>query len=318
MQSLIFRGTWSNSFKPPNLFDLDEKNNQVTPFPIVDVTSPAGSTLTLVEFGKNSQLREERAKSWTLGFDWNVDAVPGLSTAFTYFHTAFQNRLDYPTLPARITDPTVADLLTLNPTLEERQAACNSGRVLGVTASQCVALPVAAIVDLRVRNSALTRTSGIDLLGEYVRYAGGSTMTFKLDGTYILSFAEAASENVPLRELVSTQNNPIDLRLRGSFDLQRGAVRAAALVNFFDNYRDISSIPARDISSWTTVDLSLSYSIGRTAGGPLSDTTLSLNAQNVFARDPPFLNNAIARIGYDQENGDLLGRIVSVSVRKNW
>jgi len=135
---------------------------------------------------------------------------------------------------------------------------------------------------------------------------------------YILSFAEAASANLPLQELVSTQNNPIDLRLRGSFDLQHGPVRAAALVNFFNNYRDVASTPARDISSWTTVDLSVSYSIGRNAGGPLSDTTLSLNAQNVFDRDPPFLNNGIASIGYDQENGDLTGRIVSVNVRKNW
>src|SRR6185295_19200766 len=105
----------------------------------------------------------------------------------------------------------------------------NSGRPFGITATQCLALPVPAIVDLRVRNRALTRTSGIDMLGEYVHYAGGSTMTFKLDGTYILSFAEAASENLPLRELVSTQNNPIDLRLRGSFDLQHGPVRTAAL-----------------------------------------------------------------------------------------
>jgi iron complex outermembrane receptor protein len=106
--------------------------------------------------------------------------------------------------------------------------------------------------------------------------------------------------------------------LRGSFDLQRGPVRAAALVNFFNNYRDITSTPARDISSWTTVDLSLSYLIDRNAGGPFSDTTFSLSAQNVFDRDPPFLNNSIARIGYDQENGDLTGRIVSISVRKNW
>jgi iron complex outermembrane receptor protein len=318
MPSLNLRSTWSRSFKPPNLFDLDESKNQVTPFPIADAASPLGSALTLVQFGRNAQLREERAKSWTLGFDWNVETVPGLSTAFTYFHTAFRNRLDYPSLPARLTDPAATELVALNPTLEERQAACNSGQVLGVTPAQCVALPIAAIVDLRARNSALTRTKGIDMLGEYVRYAGSNTITFKLDGTYILSFAEAPSENLPLRELVSTQNNPIDLRLRASFDLQHGPLRGGAVVNFFNNYRDVNSTPTRDISSWTTVDVGLSYSLSGDAGGPLADTVLSLNAQNVFDRDPPFLDNAIAHIGYDQENGDLTGRIVSVSVRKNW
>ncbi len=33
----------------------------------------------------------------------------------------------------------------------------------------------------------------------------------------------------------------------------------------------------------------------------------SSESKNLFDKDPPFLNNAAASIGYDQENGDLTG-----------
>ena len=39
---------------------------------------------------------------------------------------------------------------------------------------------------------------------------------------------------------------------------------------------------------------------------------------NLFNKSPPFLNNAVAQLGYDQENADPSGRLVSLQVRKNW
>jgi outer membrane receptor protein involved in Fe transport len=39
--------------------------------------------------------------------------------------------------------------------------------------------------------------------------------------------------------------------------------------------------------------------------------------QNVFDDDPPFYNNA-SGYGYDPSNADLLGRFVSVQLRKAW
>jgi iron complex outermembrane receptor protein len=71
------------------------------------------------------------------------------------------------------------------------------------------------------------------------------------------------------------------------------------------------------VSSWTTLDLNFSYAIARHSGGPLSGTTFSLSAENVFDRKPPFLNNSVG-VGYDQENGELTGRFLSLSVRKTW
>jgi hypothetical protein len=52
--------------------------------------------------------------------------------------------------------------------------------------------------------------------------------------------------------------------------------------------------------------------------GMLQNTFVELNAINVFNVSPPFLNNQIAAIGYDQENADPDGRLLSLQVRKTW
>ncbi len=44
---------------------------------------------------------------------------------------------------------------------------------------------------------------------------------------------------------------------------------------------------------------------------------LALNIQNLADRTSPFVNNALG-IGYDPENGDLTGRLVSLTLRKRW
>jgi outer membrane receptor protein involved in Fe transport len=316
--ALAMRATWSSSFRPPNLLDLDESSNFVTPFALANPAAPSGQSLVLVEAGKNAQLREERAHSWTVGLDLKIPFVPGLTTGFTYFKTKFTDRMDQPLASgALLTDPSLAAIVTRAPTFEQQQAFCSSAPLFNISAEACRQLPVQALVDLRVRNSALMRTDGIDLLAEYARHLGPSALTFRLDGTYILSFAEASSRDLALSEKVSTQNNPIDLRLRGAGSWQYGGWRTSALVTYYDNYRDLASTPNRHVRSWTTLDLSLAYATGKDHAAAFSGLTFALSAENVFDQDPPFLNNQVG-LGYDQENGELTGRILSFSVRKNW
>ncbi len=116
---------------------------------------------------------------------------------------------------------------------------------------------------------------------------------------------------------MSTPNYPIDLRLRGSTRWQRGSWDIAAYANYFDNYFDKSKAPATEIASWTTFDLHAAYAFPTTGNGLFDGTTAALGVINLFDRYPPFFNNPVG-IGYDQENGDLTGRIVSLSLRKKW
>ena len=72
------------------------------------------------------------------------------------------------------------------------------------------------------------------------------------------------------------------------------------------------------VAAWTTIDAQVHYEVGRNEGGWLDGVRLELNATNLFNRAPPFLNNQIALLGYDQENADPYGRLLSVQIRKNW
>ena len=70
--------------------------------------------------------------------------------------------------------------------------------------------------------------------------------------------------------------------------------------------------PARDVDEWLTWDAQVSYDwSGETErAGP----QITLNVQNLFDEDPPFVNNA-AGVGYDPSNADPLGRFVAVELR---
>ena len=96
-------------------------------------------------------------------------------------------------------------------------------------------------------------------------------------------------------------------------------ISATAFVNYTSGYTDDVSVPERKIDSWTTVDLSLSYRTDdRLRSIGLSGTTFSLNVQNLFDNDPPFVNNGSAFVGYDPANADPLGRFISFNIVKSW
>src|SRR5262249_37681570 len=137
------------------------------------------------------------------------------------------------------------------------------------------------------------------------------------NGTYLFEYAQSNTPGSPLLNIVSTQNNPINFRARGSAGWSRRGLGLSTFVNFQNSYRGTLRVPNRGISAWTTVDLQLSYETQADTLGWLGHAQLALNAQNLFNVYPPFLNNPVG-VGYDQENADLFGRLVSFEVRKRW
>jgi hypothetical protein len=100
---------------------------------------------------------------------------------------------------------------------------------------------------------------------------------------------------------------------RGTTTWKLRQFSATGIVNYTDSYQDTQSQPNRRVSSWTTADLGLAY----TLGNPESETRFSVNLENAFNEMPPFYNNPIG-LGFDAENADITGRIVSFQVRKSW
>src|SRR5882757_2048288 len=103
--------------------------------------------------------------------------------------------------------------------------------------------------------------------------------------------------------------------MRATAGWELAGFRGQVAANYANGYRDIASTPPRRIDSWTTIDLHLRYDIPETSSRWLRGTRIEFNARNVFNVDPPFLNNPIVGIGYDQENANPYGRLLSLELR---
>jgi iron complex outermembrane receptor protein len=317
MRGLAFRGSWSRSFRAPSLVDLDESQNAAGFTFLPDPSAPGGIRGALLWSGRNASLHEETAHSWTAGFDLTPARVPGLSLAATYFDIDFTDRLDSPIPSADLlTNPRFADMISRNPSAAQIEAVCQ--RAPNALTRCSSSLPISAIVDLRMRNDASLRTRGVDIIGKYVWEVPYGALTLGLNGTYLFVFKEAKSARLPLQDLVSTQTNPIDLRLRASLGWRLGGFELSSFANFSNHYRDTASVPERTVSKLLTLDLNVSYEFAHDRGPLLSNTTWALAVQNLQNRDPPYLRNGVVGIGYDQENADPLGRFIGLTIRRNW
>ncbi len=312
---LAFRGTWSESFKAPNLADLDEMNNGSLIAVLPDPQSPGGSAPMLVWFGKNADLQEGMATSWTLGLELIPRTLAGLSVGLTYFDIDFSGRVqEIASAFPDITDPRVAPFVNRNPTPEQRAAICSRSEFFGNPAD-CLAAPIAAIADFRIQNIAVSRTRGIDMLGKYEFATSLGDFSLALNATWLFEFSQAVARSSPVLDLLDTQNNPLDLHVRSSLSWSRLGLGSTLTLNYADSYRDVASDPNRRVGSWATFDWRLGYEWDEE--GWLRGSAVSISVQNLFDWDPPFLNNAVG-IGYDQENADLIGRFIRLHFRKSW
>jgi iron complex outermembrane recepter protein len=286
---------------------------------VADPKAPGMLTNALVWLGNNASVQPEHAQSWTAGLDFAPPALPGVTLDLTYFRTVFEDRIQAtPYSPTVLSDPSYAAIVTRNPSAAQISYICNHAVYLGGTAAQCYGLPAGAIIDLRVHNFARAVTEGIDFNAGYAHPAPLGELNLTLSGTWLREFSQAQLPDTPLTSLLNTQNEPINLRFRASGGWQYRGWGTLVAANFTNSYRDTASIPERRVGSWTTIDLQLRYDFPDDARHRLRGTRIELNARNVFNTDPPFLNNQMADLGYDQENADPYGRLLSLQLSKKW
>ncbi len=314
LPSLAVRSTWSRSVRAPTLADLDQSQNiaisQVVPAPM----APGGRALILVWSGKNAALEEERARSWTAGLDFNPVAMPEVSLGLTWFDVAFRDGIETPAFSADLlTNPLYSSLVSRNPDPALVAQICQNSLYFQGSKANC-ASGVQTVLDLRAHNTASLRTRGIDFAAQYRMGFSSGQLEGRLDGTYLLRYALAEVPNAPAVSLLNTQNNPINLRLRAALGWKGVRFGWVAAVNYTNSYRDVAS--NAPVAAWTTCDAQVFYELGSEAAG--ARTRFELNATNLLNRTPPFLNNQIVGIGYDQENADPYGRLINLRIRKSW
>jgi outer membrane receptor protein involved in Fe transport len=321
--SVKLRTSWGTSFKAPKLADVYDSSNDLAGLAsLKDPRSASGSSVVLVLQGSNPHLEQERASTWTAGVDFAPSSVDGLALSLTYYSIGYNHRILVPG-PSSPTDVLLqeaqwASVINRNVTPAEINAVCESA-VFSGSAAQCGSAPVAAIVDLRVRNMAETRVRGVDLKLDQTLRTRRGRFDFGLNGGYVLSFWQASSDTSPLKNVVNTVGNPLALRMRGTVDWyqrdwDKPGFGASAVVDYFGGYSDPHATTIRSVDALATVDLRFSYRTAR-GSGAFDGLEFGLNGVNVFNESPPFVNRDT---GYDQINAQPFGRVLSFTIQKSW
>lgn len=330
--SFALRGTYSESFRAPTLFDLNGprlvagfpwpvSGLTVAPTPPQDPRLDPGFFSYVFLSGSNPDLQPESAKVWTGGFEFQPSAVEGLNIEGTYFRIGYADRVEFVDFFGILLDPTFLSFIELNPS-----SATLSDLVARTVRAPLNFLPFEVTDDnISVlgfsgpQNVSSRKISGLDLSVSYDWETKIGDFTASVDGTYLFDYIARVTDLSAPEEQVSTVYRPVDLSLRSSFSWSLEGFTAYAAVNYTDGYTDnlfgATDVP---IDQWTTVNLLFSYDSGERLGSSLlRNMKVSLSVQNLFDRDPPSVDTTDG-FNFDPANATPLGSLLTLRINKSF
>ncbi len=312
---LKLRASYGTSFRAPNMPELYQLQSSS---PVL--VGPAGAqALILLHTGGNRDLQAESARSWSLGFDYAPQALPGLRLSATWFDVKFKDQIGQPVAgdtANALLNPAYSPFVTrIIPGDADQIARVKAIMAISTNANITLFPPEAyrAIVDARFVNTGEVQVRGLDLQAGYSWQAGENA--FDLDGSvsYLADFKRRFTPSAAPVQQLDTANQPVDLRARISAAWSRGPYGLSAALNYVDDHH---SETGRKIAAWTPVDLQARWTPAED-DAPLAGVTLALSVQNAFDEDPPFYDNPLG-LAFDPANADPLGRTVALQLTKRW
>ncbi|MFL6603246.1 MAG: TonB-dependent receptor plug domain-containing protein [Steroidobacteraceae bacterium] len=344
------RTSWGTSFRAPSLTDTNPFVYSVKGFiaglpnltgdPAIDGIPIPGGKLTSVAFllGDRPGIKPERARNWSAGLDLTPHWIPELRVSTTYYHIKYTDEIfGPPVLPAAITNPqtyqlykpfvhpihnpancTPGDRATYDPALLPLLDAVG---IYGTSISSTQACQIQAWVDGRVTNIGSMTQSGLDLNVAYDLDTALGHWSVNLNAVRVLKEDIAAVASLPETSVLGRINNLVRWRGRSSVGWRHGPLSATVFVNYVGSYLNNTPIvgrPNQTVPSWTTLDLTVGFDLGRLSNsGFLKDSAISVSAQNLFDRDPPIVLTS-GGAQFDANNANVFGRIVQLNVMKRF
>ena len=321
ISDLLIRGSWGKSFHAASL--EDEGNTVDTRLTLIPVSPfrAAGSPFipdflrpTLFISG-GSNLKPERATTWSLGGDWTPAAVSGLRLSATYYNVDYTDAIGLGQFflgPPYFADPNNARFYILSPTQAQVTAAATGIRldnfpsIASVYANGVVPY---VLFDARRYNLGTIKQNGIDFDGSYHYQSGFGVWSTEIAGSYTL---KRETQSVTNGAFVNNlDNGTANLHFSASLGWQLGGFNARATAFYSGGYPVLALAPQTHVASFMPIDFFLNYDFS--SEGMLKDTSLLLNLENAFNRAPPFYN---ANPGV--ANGSTYGRLLSLGFRKKF
>lgn len=322
VSGLTLRASWSRSFKAPTLYQ------QYIPYQAYLLPAAAfgaGSSPRTVLFtgGGNPDVKPERAKSWTAGFEYRLPSAEGLVLSATYFDIDYRDRVVEPiagSIAAAFRDPGYATLINRSPSAS-LLAGLIAGAQFGLQNFSGGAYNpsnVVAFVDNRNINVAAQAIRGVDARIAWNGEIGNrQRLGFDVAGSWLES-SQQLTPALPEVELAGNVFNPPNYRLRASANYENAGFRLTSAINYTGALADRRFATASRLAPSATVDLGASYDV---IGGEGRDPglSISLTVNNLFNDRPEVIRTTgPTDTPYDSTNFSPIGRFIAVGIRRHW
>ncbi|MHA4838220.1 TonB-dependent receptor [Sphingopyxis sp. MSC1_008] len=324
VDGVSIRGNYGESFNAPSMPDkvpqVQLQNLGGSPFVRPgESVSPGGiPTLfrpTILIAGVDPDLRPQTAKTYSIGMDIQPAFIPGLNLSATYYNIALKDQITiaFSSNTAVLFSPAYARFLTFNPTQAQIDAVPDTLPIAGASSIAALyANPLLApylLYDARVQNVGAVDQDGLDFSASYLTQTGFGSINANVAGTYILNRkVTAVAGQAAIDDLAA---NTSRLNLSATVGATIGGFSANATWYHTAGYK-VQNVPNQTrVNAFNVVDLFFAYDVG--GEGLFKDLAFTLNVNNVFDQDPPFINS-----GTGYTNGSTYGRLVQLGVRKKF
>lgn len=292
LDALSIRASWGRSFRAPGLIQLFGRQSSAE-----SLVVNGRQIAPVVEVVGTESLDPERADAWSVEVVWD----PTANLRFNVSHWDFD----------------IEDII-----IRDSPFAIAQGQTCGGGVLVCNALGEIVRILTRFSNAAFLKTNGFDLGATYRWPARIGELTFSANGTWVDEYQLRASDTSPVIDGVGSRNwanfGSPQPQWRGTASVQWALDGHTAMLTgrYIDN--QTNDVPAAGrpatMGSYTTVDLSYSYTLEGMLGG--KQTTFSVGATNLLDELPPIAYGATA--AFDTETYDGRGRMIYAEFRQGF
>ncbi|WP_267387226.1 TonB-dependent receptor [Sphingomonas sp. GC_Shp_3] len=312
VRGLKLHGSYGTSFRAPILTQI---KGAVDALFIQNYNTPNGvvTGATLSGFANGNPLTPEHARTWSLGADLVLPALPNFRASVNYFNIDYTGQInailsDLSILQGGASASQYADRIVQGaPAAALIQQFVQQGYpVFGVLPNN----PTLFVYGQNV-NAGKTLAEGLDFQLSYRL----SHFNIATNGTYFTRYRTAVSTVAPFLDSVNTIFNPPRFRSRSSVGYDNNGTSAVVFWNYTNSYKNNRVTPTQTVKDYSTFDLHVAHRFD----GMLSDKnklTLAVDVSNLFNVDPPFVNipeSPNGGGGFDPTVSNPIGRIISIS-----
>jgi iron complex outermembrane receptor protein len=345
---ISWRGSWGTSFRAPSLTDINpfvfSVKAYVGAFPNFTGNNTFGNQIApglnlanaAFVLGNQPDLKPERARNWSTGFDLTPHWFEHLKASITYYSIDYTNQIFAPPVfPNGLLSASQYQLYSAFVHPVHNPANCTPGNpstydpaLLPFVSAVGIygAVPASDIcqiqvwLDSRSTNIGSSTEGGVDFSVNYLLESRIGNWTTGLNLDKVTSERIAYVESQPEVGVLGTIGNLVPWRGRLNLGWNRGPWSTTLFTNYVGTYLNntpISGRPNQEVGSWTTFDLNVGFDFSRLQNpGFLKGSQLSLSAQNLAGREPPLVLTAGGV--FDPNNANIYGRIISLQATKKF